>query len=467
MAPWGILQAAAIRLALELLGVIVGAEVAVMFLLPWIAPGVTGWQEALLDASLLAFISTPLVVWRARALFAETSLHNEAVREKSKYFSVLWSFSAFLVGLVLAWGAAWGLHTSELGAAQVRFDRASGQIEDAIQMRFERAVHGFKGLRSTMTMLERELTPQEFRIWVTTRFNQGELPGIRGMGFIKRVMRVDMDQWVVHEHAQGAKGLAVRTEGHATDLYVINRIEPIENNRKAWGYDVGSEAARRKGIEDAVRSGDVTLTRRITLVQDGKKRPGFLLYMPIYKPGATLNSPQDRMDNLLGVIYAPIVVEELLDGIGQDQADVLHFGVYESSRLNKDSFLAGTLVTSHEIQGAHLHRQYFMYVGGQALTLAVEAAPLFETVYGRSGPLWVGVLGTVLSAVLAYLVPATSCVFGAVLGQALGHGNLAAFAGAVLGLCAGLLPARVLTSRPGNDWNQPAIHSCSPLPPRK
>ncbi len=70
----------------------------------------------------------------------------------------------------------------------------------------------------------------------------------------------------------------------------------------------------------------------------------------------------------------------------------------------------------------------------------------------------------ILSAVLAYLLPATACVFGAVIGQALGHANLAAFAGAVLGLCAGLLPARLMGTWVGHHWNEPAIHGCSSLP---
>lgn len=404
MAGVGLLQAAAVRMALELVGIIVVAEVAVMFLLPAIAPNVGGWQQAVLDATLLACLVTPLIVWRARSLFSEKGLRAAAPQEKASHFSTMWSGAVFVVGVVLAWGAAWGVHTNELDAAQVRFDRASGQIEASIEIRVERAVHAFKGLRSTMTTVNRELTPQEFRTWVTSRFKQGELPGIRGVGFIKRVMRSDVDRWVAHERAQGANGFEVQTAGDASDLYVICRIEPIENNRKAWGFDVGSESARRKGIEEAVRTGEVTLTRRITLVQDGKKRPGFLLYMPIYKPGAPLLTAQDRVDNLMGVIYAPLVVEEFLDGIGQDQADVLRYGVYDSPVPGQDSLLAGALITGTVAKHVQLRRHYFMYVGGQALTLAVEASPTFETVYGRSGPLWVGVLGTVLSAVLALAV---------------------------------------------------------------
>lgn len=404
MAAFGLLQAAAVRLALELLAIIVGAEVCVMFALPVLAPGVDGWQEAVLDACLLACLATPFVVWRARSLFADVSLRAVPAQENASRSSKLWSALVFVIGVSLAWAAAWGVHSSELRAAQARFDRASGQIEEAIQIRIERAVQGFKGLRSTMTTLNRELTQAEFRTWVTTRFKQDDLPGIRGIGFIEHVMRSDLDVWLKHEQNQGVAGLVVRTTGDAPDLYVITRIEPLENNRKAWGFDVGSESVRRKAIEEAVRTGEVTLTGRIALVQDGKKRPGFLLYMPMYQPGAPLLTAEDRRTHLMGVIYAPIVVEEFLNGVGKEQSDILQYGVYDASDPSEKSLLAGALVTGPIDKNKRLRRHYFMYVGGQALTLAVEASNTFETVYGRTGALWVGVLGTVLSGVLALAI---------------------------------------------------------------
>ncbi|MGE5451059.1 MAG: PAS domain-containing protein [Acidobacteriota bacterium] len=45
-----------------------------------------------------------------------------------------------------------------------------------------------------------------------------------------------------------------------------------------------------------------------------------------------------------------------------------------------------------------------MYVGGQPLTLAVQTDAAFDTTYGRMGPIWVGILGSILSAVLALTV---------------------------------------------------------------
>jgi PAS domain S-box-containing protein len=56
---------ASVRLLIEFMLIVMAAEVLVMFLLPVVAPGVSGWREAFLDATMLSFISAPFVVWRA------------------------------------------------------------------------------------------------------------------------------------------------------------------------------------------------------------------------------------------------------------------------------------------------------------------------------------------------------------------------------------------------------------------
>ncbi|HET8870782.1 MAG TPA: CHASE domain-containing protein [Aquabacterium sp.] len=407
MLKWGVLQSVVVRLGLELLAIIAASEVVVMFVLPWLAPGVDGWQQALLDASLLTCLAAPFVAWRARALFLDAdrligTAHPFAAKAGAALW--LWPLGTFLMGVLLSWLAAWGFLRNEHDAAVARFDRAAGQIEAAIEARFDRAQQGFHGLRSTMSMVGRELTPQEFRDWMRARFPGHDLPGVRGMGYITRVQRDQLDAWLAQERAKGIPDFQVTTSGQASDLYVISRIEPLANNRPAWGYDVGSEPVRRAGVEEAIRTGQVTMTRRIVLVQDGKKRPGFLFLMPVYKPGAATLTPADRQANFQGLIYAPIVMEEFLDGIAADQKGELRFGVYDSPETNQRTLLAGALINSSVADDEPLVRHYFMYIGGQPLTLAVAAPAIFDTSYGRSGPIWVGVLGTILSAALALSV---------------------------------------------------------------
>ena len=52
-----------------------------------------------------------------------------------------------------------------------------------------------------------------------------------------------------------------------------------------------------------------TITAPITLVQDQRRLPGVLLYVPVYAHRASQATPEQRRAALIGLLYAPIVVE--------------------------------------------------------------------------------------------------------------------------------------------------------------
>lgn len=397
---WGL-----IRFLLEALCIVAGAEFGVMLLLPVVAAGVTGWQEALLDTSMLTLATAPLLVWRARQWVTPSARPDWPLARHGASANAWWAVGLFVLGSCLSLWVAGGLYRNQQQEAASRFDQAAEHIHDAVDDRFDRAVDGFGGLKSTMTMMARELSPQEFRVWFLARFGRDGLPGIRGLGFIRRVSRADLPGFIAHEREQGEPAFTVRTAGQAADLYVITRIEPRASNLPAWGYDIGSEAVRRQGVREAVRSGELTLTRRVTLVQDGLKRPGFLLFMPVYRPGAPIATPDEREAALEGLIYVPIVVDELLSGLGQELSGLVHFGLFDSPTLSPESLLAGRWGKASAPSGSgHFERRYMLYVGRQPLILDVEATPSFDTRAASTTPVWMGLLGLTLSAALALMV---------------------------------------------------------------
>ncbi|MDE2594328.1 MAG: CHASE domain-containing protein, partial [Burkholderiales bacterium] len=393
------------RFLMEALSIVAGAEFGVMLLLPLVAAGVTGWQEALLDTSLLTLVAAPLLVWRARRWAAQSTGPDLPMARPGTGASVRWAAGLFVLGGCLSFWVAMGLARNQRQEAALRFDQATEHIRDAVDERFVRAVDGFSGLKSTMATMSRELSAQEFRVWFSSRYGSEGLPGIRGLGFIRHVARADLPDFVAHEREQGEPAFTVRTAGQAPDLYVITRIEPRASNLPAWGYDIGSETVRRQGVREAVRSGELTLSRRVTLVQDGLKRPGFLLFMPVYRPGAPVATPDEREAALVGLIYVPIVVEELLSGIGQELSGMGNFGLFDSPTLSPESLLAGRWpgALSDGAPG-HLARRYMLYVGRQPLILDVEATQSFEVGAVNSTPVWMGLLGLTLSGALALTV---------------------------------------------------------------
>lgn len=116
------------RLLIEFLLIVAGCEVAVMFLLPWLAPGLAAWQEAFLDATMLSVMAAPLVVWRAHRMAHRMSSAPTAFDDFLHTRNGVLPAVVFVVGVGLTASLAWGLHQQTQRAAQSRFDHLSSRL---------------------------------------------------------------------------------------------------------------------------------------------------------------------------------------------------------------------------------------------------------------------------------------------------------------------------------------------------
>ena len=225
----------------------------------------------------------------------------------------VWVVALWLLGISLTAWLTLAVHNYQSERLQARFDTEVLRAADDIERRFKLPVYGLMGARGVYDASE-EVSRAEFLKYVESLNMESEFPGVRGMGFIERVPRAELDAFVERERSDGAPDFQIRSlaQGEQPDLYVIKYIEPLARNRSALGLDIGSEAVRREGAERAARSGQPALTGVIQLVQDQLSRPGFLLYVPVYRTGLPLDTPAQRLAALRGMTYSPIVLQELL-----------------------------------------------------------------------------------------------------------------------------------------------------------
>ncbi len=235
----------------------------------------------------------------------------QLVQERKK--PTLWIFGLWVMGMLVTAVLTASLYDYQQDRLQNRFNAELGRVSDDIVRRFQTPMYGLMGTRGVYAATE-SVNRQQFRRYVEARNLAAEFPGVRGIGFIERVQRSELEGFVLSEQAHDMPDFAVRSlSGDRADLYVIKFIEPLARNRSALGLDVGSEAIRREGAERAARSGEARLSGVIRLVQDNQSRPGFLLFVPVYRRGMPLNTPEERLAALHGLAYSPIVLEELLE----------------------------------------------------------------------------------------------------------------------------------------------------------
>jgi PAS domain S-box-containing protein len=196
--------------------------------------------------------------------------------------------------------------------------------------------------------------------------------------------------------------------GH-DDLYVMKYIEPEVDNAGALGLDIGSEPIRRDAVERAVSSGEPTLSAAITLVQNARHTPGFLLVVPVFRRGTDPFSPAQRRQALAGLLFAPMVVGEVLAAVPEVAAGLVNFQLIDTAGGNTlfDTAEQATPgpAGAADVPPAGLHHgELRLQLPGREAVLSVRSTPQFDAAHENASPWVVFVAGTLASALLAAAV---------------------------------------------------------------
>ncbi|WP_431266292.1 CHASE domain-containing protein [Roseateles chitinivorans] len=335
--------------------------------------------------------------------------------------AVVAALLVLLVGLALTLSAMLWNRNRVVAEGHRVLDAQMERLQHDIVQRFTQPVYGLKGARGTIAALHGRMSRGAFRAYVESRDLPREFPGVRGFGFVPRVMRADLPAFIAAERADGAPQFSVRGFGNtAPDLFVVAHIEPLSQNYPAWGFDLGSEAIRRRAIERSITTGEATLSAPVPLVQDRAHGPGMLLLVPVFRDGADPTTPEQRRQALLGVLYAPLVAQEILHGLKEGLAAApMDFRLLVDDHTPTEDLLLDSATGIQPLDAPPTARSGFdsrvvrderqLEISGRAFR--VEAA--LTTAYERAvidaagwGPGLIGLLLTALLAATSYLLAA-------------------------------------------------------------
>ena len=326
--------------------------------------------------------------------------------------------AVLLVGLCLTAAVTLWLREQTERQAQRDFQRSVERVAEDVQRRMRQPIYGLTGAGGVYAANGR-LERAAFAAYVESRDLAREFPGVRGFGFIERVERTGLESFLARTRADGVPQFTLRQlqDTAQSDLYVIKYIESAVRNLGALGLDVGSEPRRREAAESAVATGEATLTRPITLVQDNGHQKGFLLFVPLYRQGTDPATPAQRRAALVGLLYAPIVAAEMLDDVSEVQAGLVDFTLSEGhgNTLEKavpaqavfDSLAYTTVLAGRAAvpaRSARFEATRALKLPGLELALQVRSTPLFEAAVPQ-GPVLVRlIMGVLVSLLLAGFV---------------------------------------------------------------
>jgi|GEM_PF-1692293 len=231
---------------------------------------------------------------------------------------------------------------------------AQGQLEDNLNLKFERETERvitqitermdkYEGaLEGGAAMLHAHNKNIDAAAWA--RFAKSlhldeRYPGINGIGVVYNFKTKEDLKAHIKEQQKTRPYFQVKPDHTQSEYWPITFIEPENTNIKAVGLDLAFETNRRRAIIKARDTGDAHITGPIVLVQDAKKTPGFLLFVPRYSTDDVPNTQEARRASFQDIVYAPFIMSELMQGtLGASERDVLvqiqDVGAAEVSSIN-------------------------------------------------------------------------------------------------------------------------------------
>ncbi len=254
---------------------------------------------------------------------------------------------------------------------------SSRRIEQRMQA-YEQVLRGTVGF----LVASDQVTRREFRTYVNRLRLIENYPGIEAIGFSVLIRPDQKEQHIAAVRNEGFPNYTITPEGERDIYSAIVYIEPFSGrNLRAFGYDMYSQPVRRAAMAQARDTGRATLSGKLILVQEVGKdvQAGFLIYLPYYRPGAPIDTLEQRRANLVGWVYAPFRVNDFMSGLAGENAADLSISIYDGTEISNESLM---YQTSHGTESAPLSNRFMriqrLKFGGHYWTTVTRARPHFE-----------------------------------------------------------------------------------------
>ena len=280
--------------------------------------------------------------------------------------------------------------------ARTRFENAVQGAGDRIEARVGSHVALLHGATALFAASD-TVTAADFGRYVQRLDLAARYPGVRAIGYSRR-LRV---------------GPTPGAETHAVAF-----LEPLDSvNRALLGYDMHQDPMRREAMDRARDSGLPAASAALALrgANPAGTRPGFLLYVPVYRRDAAVRDVAARRDALLGFVYAVFPSDELFAGIfGHEETPRVFVRVFDGADTTTGTLLVDS--RTHATPGGPAPSPGVLApagvldtldVGGRSWTLAFAPMPEAGAIGSRDSiALGVAGLGALVALTLFFLTRA-------------------------------------------------------------
>lgn len=211
------------------------------------------------------------------------------------------------------------------------------------------------------------------------------ISGTQGIGFAQLLPADLLSTHIDEVRAEGFSEYQVFPPGERPFYAPVIYIEPFDDrNRRAFGYDILSDAARREALEIARDTGRAALSKKVELIQENgiDVQSGTLMFVPVYRKGEELSTESARRQAIIGWTYSPYRMDDLMQGMFRDwmsQSQHSHWvRIYDGREAGEENLLFNSADGLHQHPSLFVQTRIIEFNGRQWLLV-------FDHVKGDAG----------------------------------------------------------------------------------
>lgn len=287
------------------------------------------------------------------------------------------------------------------------------QIEEKIEQRFEfessqllalvseRMAHYEDALRAGVAAIhsqDYDVTVESWKRFSDVLKLEKTYLGINGIGVIFQVPPENITSFLASER-KFRPGFNIHPAHEKNEYWPITYVEPLKGNELAVGLDMAFEKNRYSAAKKARDTSKTQITGPITLVQDAKKTPGFLQFVPFYKNG-DLSTLEQRRKLFVGHVYAPFIMDKLIAGTLNQENRHLIFSVYDQDKMLYDELLPDN--ENYDPMPMFI-KDITLQVYGRSWDFKIQTANSFRSVTSNNQSIYILVGGIIIDSMLIFL----------------------------------------------------------------
>ncbi len=280
---------------------------------------------------------------------------SQESRAQTQRGKTLFPFLVLGIGVSLSILLHFVIQDNVESEAMLRFERQGSDAKHVIEQRvrsYTDVIYGLGALFRTSGFVSRA----QFHHYVTGLDLERRYPGFQNINYAEYVpaeKKREFEARVRRDTSLDPRGypsFSIKPSGDRPVYYVLTYLEPMQGNDFSFGLDIGAPPFRPDALERARDSGELISSGRLLRIEGANRHLGLAMRLPVYRPGTSVNTAEERRSAYIGSIGAGFRIKELMQGVlNESTLQYMRFRLYDAGPAQEKPASANTRTSAERV----------------------------------------------------------------------------------------------------------------------